>query len=412
MSRPARLSLLAVLYTSQFLGVGFIYYAVVAVLREAEVPLAQIGLVQSVIVLWLAKFLWAPAVDRWATRWRAGYRGVLLVLQPLLAGCVLCLGLLDPVADLPALIAVTAAIALVSSTQDIAVDALAVRLLRAAERGPGNGIQVAGAFLGTIVGGAAVLVVIDTAGWWPAVLVLAALTCVPVPFLVRFREPDQDVAAPDRVGWTTWIRFFRRPGHVRWALMALPLLTTGAGVAAAVLTPLLVDAGWSLSRIATVSVLGGGSAGVVAALGAGRLIRRVGVGRAVFAAGGLLLLGLLLMLPVATGIGGTAVIVLAVVAVPVASASVTTLVYTAAMERSRPSRAGSDFTIQACLVLLFTEGIGAVGVGLAGPLGYGTVIAAAAVTGLLGTVVTARVLGRLRTADAAPLAVAASAPVA
>ena len=51
------------------------------------------------------------------------------------------------------MIAVCAAYVFLSATQDIAVDAVAVRLLSDRDRGTGNGIQIAASYLGTLVGG-------------------------------------------------------------------------------------------------------------------------------------------------------------------------------------------------------------------------------------------------------------------
>ena len=81
MSRARTLSLLAGLYVSQFLGVGFFYTALAAILRDRGASLEQLGTIQAVGLIWALKVFWAPIVDRYGPR-RGHYRGWLLVLQP------------------------------------------------------------------------------------------------------------------------------------------------------------------------------------------------------------------------------------------------------------------------------------------------------------------------------------------
>ena len=47
----------------------------------------------------------------------------------------------------------------------VTILAIAVRMLRKDERGPANGIQVGGYYLGQILGGGVVLVLFDRFGW-------------------------------------------------------------------------------------------------------------------------------------------------------------------------------------------------------------------------------------------------------
>ncbi|HEX8927685.1 MAG TPA: MFS transporter, partial [Actinomycetota bacterium] len=129
MTTGARYRLLAVVYGSQFIPLAFFLYGLPAVLREREVALERIALLQLVALAWVVKFTWAPLVDRYGSRRLGHYRGWLLVVQMLLTVTVLALVPVDVVSDLPLLIGVGAAIALLSATHDIAIDAAAVRLL-------------------------------------------------------------------------------------------------------------------------------------------------------------------------------------------------------------------------------------------------------------------------------------------
>jgi hypothetical protein len=170
-TRGARYRLLAVVYASQFVPLAFLLYGLSAVLREREVPLERIAFVQLLALVWVVKFAWAPLVDRYGSRRLGHYRSWLLAVQTLLTVAVLALIPVDVVTDLPLLVGIGAAIALLSATHDIAADAAAVRLLAPSERGVGNGIQRAGGYLGLMVGGGGVLIIYDRLGWgsrWPS----------------------------------------------------------------------------------------------------------------------------------------------------------------------------------------------------------------------------------------------------
>ena len=95
--------------------------------------------------------------------------------------------------DLGPVFAICALFVLFSATQDIAADALAVRLLTDSGRGIGNGIQVGGNYLGSVVGGGLALVVYDRWGWVPAILLLALLTATALGVVIGFREPTREV---------------------------------------------------------------------------------------------------------------------------------------------------------------------------------------------------------------------------
>src|SRR5690606_41562319 len=74
-----------------------------------------------------------------------------------------------------------AVVNLVSATQDVATDGLAVQLLGPRERGLGNGIQVGAYRIGMIVGGGALLWLFALAGRRGPFVVLAGLGGLAAP---------------------------------------------------------------------------------------------------------------------------------------------------------------------------------------------------------------------------------------
>lgn len=386
MTGAAAYRLLAALYCSQFVAVGFFYYALAAVLRRHGVGLAWIGLLQLLGLFQLIRFLWAPLVDRHGSIRLGHYRSWLLLTHGLMVAAVVVLLPLDILADLPLVLTAAAAVAFLSATQDIAADATAVRLLTAAERGLGNGIQMAGSYGGFVIGGNTVLVVYDRVGWVPAVALLALLTAVPLPLLLRYREPPGPAASPPSISGRAARGFFRQPGAARWALVVMPVYYVGIASAYPLLTPMLVDAGWSLGSIGAALVLGGGTAVIVGALAGGALLGTVGRRWA------LVLFGLL-QVAAATGLlllvtrpepaaGG---VLAAVALVHLAYGATGTAIFAVSMDWTRPASAGTDYAVQACFAQVCAHGSGAAALAVAGAVGYTATVTLSACLGLAGT---------------------------
>ncbi|MFC7483872.1 MFS transporter [Luedemannella flava] len=291
------------LYVTQYVGVGFITIGLVAILRDGGTPLETLGALTLIGLIWPLKVLWAPLLDRFGSRTRGHYRSWLLVLQTGLVLTLLALLPFDPPGErLGAVVLVCAAYVLLSATQDIAVDAIAVRLLAEAERGAGNGVQLAGVSLGTVLGGGVCLVAYDRAGWPAAVVLMAALTAAGLVTAWRFREPGRvDRLDRTRTAYRALLSVFRQPGCRPWTFGVVTLLYVGSGAAWALVTPALVDAGWSQARIGVVTGVVVSVPAVAAGLVAGGFVSRLGRGSVLMVAGGLLVLSTVGLLPLLGG---------------------------------------------------------------------------------------------------------------
>jgi predicted MFS family arabinose efflux permease len=381
----ARYRLIATLYCSQFLALGFFYYALAAVLRRNGVGLAWIGLLQFLGLFQVVRFLWAPLVDRYGWARMGHYRSWLVLLHVLMVVAVVVLGPLDVIADLPLVLTAVAAIAFLSATQDIAADATAVRLLAPPERSIGNGIQMAGSYGGFVVGGNVALVVYDRAGWAMALTLVALLTAMPLPLLLRYREPPALSPSRPPVLPRRTRSFFRQPGAVLWAFVVMPVYYLGIASAYPLITPILVDAGWSLERIGVVLVLGGGTSVILGALAGGLVLGTAGRRLA------LVLFGLVQVVAAAglqplTRPEPDLVIVLAEVALLHLAYGLTgTAIFALSMDWTRPMSAGTDYSLQACFAQLCSHGAGAVALAVAEVVGYSVTAALSTCLGLVGT---------------------------
>jgi PAT family beta-lactamase induction signal transducer AmpG len=174
-TRLSKFSLLASLYVTQYLPIGFFFIAMPAILRSVGFSLEQIGMFYVVALPWVIKVLWAPLIDRYSLGRLGHYRGWLL-MQSLMVLSLLAMVPLSIQHHFGWIVFGALVYAALSATQDIAADALSVQILSPAERGLGNGIQMAGGFLGSLVGGGLTLVVYDWFGWSGIMLALAAVS--------------------------------------------------------------------------------------------------------------------------------------------------------------------------------------------------------------------------------------------
>ena len=351
-------SLLWALYTTQFIGASFISTGLTGILRSGGVDLAMLGLLQLLGLIWPLKILWAPLVDRWSPAGRLGHhRAWLMLLQSLMVLSLLGLGLIgDPVTQLGPVAVLAGLFVLFSATQDIAADALSVRQLPEDRHDDGAGVQVAASYVGTVIGGGLALVMHDQWGWRAAVVLLAICTAAAMIPVLRSSEPRREDHDRARVRFRDLVGVLAQPGARLWGLVAIPLVAMGSAGMWSLVTPILTDAGWSLSRIGlTTSVLASIPA-LGAGLLAGRLMGRRGRAPIMGLGAGVQLLGGLLLLPLVLGSGSSAMAgAAAVVGACLILAGYTVLnagMYAVNLDLARPDHAGTDFTLLSSLNML------------------------------------------------------------
>lgn len=378
MKQPPKLALLASLYITQYIPIGFFFAALPAIMRQRGASLEQIGAVYVLGLPWLLKFLWSPLVDRYGSARLGHYRGWLLAMQGLMVVSLILLIPFDVIADFGLVLLGCAFFCICAATQDIAADALAVRLLGPEERGLGNGVQMAGGLVGNLLGGGAVLIAYRWVGWAGSMVVMAVAVALPLLLVLLFKERYVVARADgeERASMKTLVRFFRRPRIGRWVVVLL-LYWAGISLGYGLITPMLVDIGWDLDKIGLATNVVGGLLGIGVALLAGALIRRLA--RKAALAGFQALQALLLaalFIPALGVVGDLPNFVAASIAM--ASYSMAAVaVSTAMMDRSRAGTAGVDYTLQYCLGSLTSFLATGVGTALAGRFGYAVIVAAA-----------------------------------
>jgi PAT family beta-lactamase induction signal transducer AmpG len=249
-------------------------------LRESGVSRATIGALSGLSAAWALKVLWSPLVDRFGERqhWVAG-AGIAIALA------LLGLAAFDPAAQPRALWLAVAAVCLASATQDIAIDAYSIGIVRAGEEGPANAMRVAAFRTALLLFGGGVLLLPRAIGWdgTHEVLAAVALACAGSALLT----PRVPIAPAERRDVRGAFRGWQERGGVLAVLgfvllFRLPDLAMGPMVA-----PFWVDGGIPREEIALVKAGIGFGATLAGAAFGGWLVRRLGIGRSLWIAGAL-----------------------------------------------------------------------------------------------------------------------------
>jgi len=264
---------------------GLVWIAIPDWMRKSGFDIRVVGLITLAQAPWTFKFLWAPLMDRYVPPKLGRRRGWAAIAQVVLLAGTLALAGLGNHPDTPwVLFALTLAIAFAGATQDIAIDAYAVDVLRPDEQavavGSRNmlyrtGMQLAGSFSITL------------AGWfgWPAVNVF--LACMYLPMLlvsVKAPEPGGVGVAPRTLKEAVWYPFlgFLSRHRALEILAFVFLYKFGDQLVQALQRPFLVDKGYSDFDRGFMLFWIGLVANIVGTFAGGLLTRPLGLGRSLW----------------------------------------------------------------------------------------------------------------------------------
>ncbi|NQV38643.1 MAG: MFS transporter [Candidatus Marinimicrobia bacterium] len=191
-TKRGRLFTFSLLYLSEGIPFGFSAIALTTHLRLSGMGLTDIGIfIASLYMPWGFKWAWAPLVDlvkfkRFGTSrtWIAGAQ----ILMILTLGVLVFFDLTESLGLLITLIVIHNIFA---ATQDVAIDALAIRVLPHHERGIANGFMFGSSYLGQTIGGSGALMVSGLFGFKAAFpFVLIALLFILVFVTLRIKAPE------------------------------------------------------------------------------------------------------------------------------------------------------------------------------------------------------------------------------
>lgn len=334
--------LLASLYFTQFLPFAFFITALPVIMRREGYSLEQIGYLYALGIPYALKFLWAPYIDRGAGK-ANHYKKIVFLLTSLYVLVTLAASTFLPGENMPLLFVLLFVGLFFLSTQDIAVDAIATRILKSHERGVGNGLQAAGAFVGYFVGGGIMLMNYNRIGWQNTIYIMSGLLVLSLIPLFFYHEPALPVKS--RASFKTLYTFFQRKKIIAPFLLAI---FTGLPLQMAYhkFRPFMTDAGFSNEQIGFYIGLVGMASAIVFSLVTGYLIKLFGIRKSLM---GLLFLTLsafpFLIFPT-LGYQTSAFLWAAVLFGGGFSGSVHAVCYSLYMDHARPGSEGSDFTLQ------------------------------------------------------------------
>ena len=364
------LSVVIVLYLAHALPLYFYNVALPAILRHQGVDLRWIGMLSLLYIPWAFKFFWAPLIDRIYIKKLGKRKTWLLFTQIALVLGVLVLAFTQFSYGLTVFVVVGLWISTFAATQDIAIDGYTVETFSESEYRLGSMAQSIGVALGSMLGGAVTLWLYQYYGWETALICLAAMTALTMFAIFQIKEKTDEHIAKQP---PSLIRAFKRP-EILWALALIFSYRIVEAPAMAMLTPMLIDQKWSLAQIGVLmSVLGAG-VGLLAAISAAFLLKKVEATQLLIWAGwsrtilyGLLgfaiLLGWLNHWHLLLGVFVIAFLAIRYIAM--------TSLYAYFMQNSSKQQAGTDFTILVCFELLIYFIGGASSGFLAKALGYG-----------------------------------------
>lgn len=265
-------------------------------LRSEGVSLTAIGLFALVQFPYTWKFVWAPLLDRFVPP-LGRRRGWIALTQVALLVLIATLGYFSPQTERTAIVWLTALLAFLSATADIAFDAYRRELLSEEELGLGNALHVNAYRLAGLVPGALALILAETLPW-KTVFAVTALFMVP-GILLALLAPEPAVSRLPKslreAAIEPWREFLSRAG-VGQAFLVLAFILfykLGDSLATSLATPFYLDMGYGKADIGWVAKQAGLWPAILGGVVGGVWMVRLGIARALWLFGGVQLVSIL-----------------------------------------------------------------------------------------------------------------------
>ena len=370
------------LYIAQSIPMSFFSSTVPVILREGHFTLESIGLLQFIKLPWILKLFWAPFVDR-RTSSLNDYKRWIISSELFYAIIISLIAFLKLETDF-LLIAVLMVVAITASaTQDIATDALSIRVMEKSKLSLGASMQSMGGFIGSLVGGGLLLIIYQQFGWSKLLLGLAGfvlLALIPLLYYKQKLKTETVSGSPEtnqstvvnkkEITISSLLSFFRQK-QIASHIISLILYYSGIAAILAMLRPYLVDLGYSRESIGWLFGVGGTFLAACSSFLTGWLVRRFGKRTLSLIVSVIIFLATSYTWWVSVfHASNTSFIHSAISTIWIAYGMATVIVYTYGMAHVRPGREGTDFTIQTVLIHLTGMVLAGISGLIAGKLSY------------------------------------------
>lgn len=247
-----KLLLLGLLYFVQGMPYGLQSSLLPIYLRTAGLSFTKISLTKALYFPWILKVLWAPFVDQFGSK----KKWLLLSMSGLALTCLIS-ATLSPETNFAPVALILLLMNFWASVQDIAVDGIAVQLLRSEEVGYGNTVQVVGYKLGSVLAGGGLLAVMDVVGWSFLFVFLSAIYCTVILYswgspelnmLSKICSNEQKTKISSLNPWRILQELLSVPGTL-WTLIFVLVYKLGEQGATSMFPLFLLDNGMSATEL-------------------------------------------------------------------------------------------------------------------------------------------------------------------
>lgn len=349
------LTLLLFLYLSQGLPFGFQVTALPVYLRENGISLTIIGYSTALALPWLLKALWSPIIDSFWSRRMGRRRTWIIPLQLLMIISMLSAFYTCRMGLVPLLVNIFI-MNLFAATQDIAVDGLAVDILKEADLGFGNTAQVAGYKLGMIISGGVLVWLSSIIHWNFLFIIMGAIAAIPLVLVIFFREGgDSEISDEESIDIKGVVSVFidsvKYPAF-KWLLLFVGTYKLGEIMIDVMFKPFLIDAGITSAEIGLWVGTYGMGASIAGSLAGGYLASRLHVYRALFIASIARLIPLIFITVLTFGIPGRGYVAASTLFEHFFGGMLTTTLFAFMMWNSDKRIGATHYTILACVEVL------------------------------------------------------------
>jgi PAT family beta-lactamase induction signal transducer AmpG len=255
-------------------------------LSDNGAGLAIVGLTAWIGLAYSLKFLWAPLLDQTPPlqilRGFGRRRGWLLLVQPALGVAAILLAVSDPAVAPAAAFSAAAGVAVLSATQDIAIDAWRIEIFPERRQGVALAAYVWGYRVALLVSTTGVIAAAGAVGWHQALSAVAVLIAAGTLVTLAASREDAPQSAPGRGLQHAIVdpvkSFLARPSSLV-VLAFVALFKLGEAMAGIMTAPFYRHLAFDKAAIAGTGPfsLGATLAGITVG---GWLVTRIGVGRA------------------------------------------------------------------------------------------------------------------------------------
>ena len=256
-------------------------------LAKSGLNVKALGLFALVMFPYTWKFLWSPLMDRFSFGWLGRRRGWMALTQGLLFLGIGLLGMLDPLTQVPLIAAAASAIAFLSASQDIVIDAYRREILPDNEQGLGGAIHVNAYKVAGMVPGALSLILADLMAWQPVFWITAAFMLPGLLCTFVIAEPRVYGAPPKNMREAVVLPFREFIARGGWSnalaiLGFIFLYKLGDSMATALATKFYIDLGFSMTQIGAVAKTTGFWASIAGGIIGGVWMVKLGINRALW----------------------------------------------------------------------------------------------------------------------------------